>query len=587
MERSSHIWPLDRGAPVPNLMSMCPLAASTIKGIAEGLTSDEMRELRISLAIEHRIDPNEVNARTAWVRIHTDKLLAKFGLSNQLNQTAAIEGLEYCRASVSLSEYKQSVAEFAEYAGVDASKLLKLYDELILKFASENSKKFKDNDGDKVNYEFLTKELWRQQWIDFIKSHFSAEELSKARVLCFPSIQAELEVSKYLELGIRPENIIGVEGGSELSRKLFTLSCSRLGIIPVLGRLEDLLLMRHPPLDKPFDIVNLDFIGPYCDTTFDIAHYLPLSKKCAFAINTLSARESNRTQDDASRLFNLVFNDGLSLEADSRRHQTYSTDESIAKSKELAVAIEELPNQQASEIRSEYYDIILLRELGVYLPTQNPRYALLRNLASELQYQGEKDPFKQDGRLSSCYQEALSSSAAAISAVLFPPKADQSKIWTKQIMLQSYINSLIAPAPSLIDLSRFYYKSEVSKKNSRFNSSFALLQNNPELDARQGRLAKFFVQALYLMMEDMIINSEEENHQKYAYNLRDQNLQRKGSGAPIRKTDRLCFLIDDKYHSDIKISSLTEQIELWCERETANPLADANKLRNIPRNEIC
>jgi len=118
-------------------------------------------------------------------------------------------------------------------------------------------------------------------------------------VLCLPGKEC-LEVPLYIDIGIKPENITGIEGGSEQARQDFLVNAARYGINPKLGRIENLV-------DKlpSYDVVSLDFTGPMCKTYLDVIKNLPikpdihsqLNTRSYFMIDVMGKRERQVAQD--------------------------------------------------------------------------------------------------------------------------------------------------------------------------------------------------------------------------------------------------------------------------------------------------
>jgi hypothetical protein len=92
--------------------------------------------------------------------------------------------------------------------------------------------------GDLVDYDFRTKSEWRFRWANYIEQTLSATALRDAKVVCLPGRKVEPEVSHYLRLGIRPENIYAVES-SRAVRDEFVQNAQRLGIQHFTRRLDE------------------------------------------------------------------------------------------------------------------------------------------------------------------------------------------------------------------------------------------------------------------------------------------------------------------------------------------------------------
>lgn len=158
------------------------------------------------------------------------------------------------------------------------------------------TKSDENNEGSHANYDNPTKQLWRETWKTFIAKHTLPSEREKMKVLCLPGKKC-LEIPLYLDLGFKPQNITGVEGGDDSARMEFHSSAYRYGIKTKLGRLENLL----PNDTNIYDVVSLDFTGPISKTCLNIVKMVPLAPKAdcqfntksLFMINLLAKRETD------------------------------------------------------------------------------------------------------------------------------------------------------------------------------------------------------------------------------------------------------------------------------------------------------
>jgi hypothetical protein len=145
--------------------------------------------------------------------------------------------------------------------------------------------------GEHFNYNTEVKETWRKAWQHFLVERLPAEGREHLRVLCLPGKQC-LEIPLYLELGIQPRNIVGVEGGDRLARAEFEKNAVRFGIDARPALLQELLLAEK----QPFDIVNFDFEGQMCNLYLEIFRKVPLSKTALLCVNVAARRERRDIQ---------------------------------------------------------------------------------------------------------------------------------------------------------------------------------------------------------------------------------------------------------------------------------------------------
>lgn len=151
--------------------------------------------------------------------------------------------------------------------------------------------------GDKANYDFPAKHEWRQVWADYIRSEFGPARLRDALVVCLPGRAVEPEVSKYLALGVRPENIYCVEGSARV-RDEFLANAQRLGVKPLTEPLEK-ALVRLGEKGLRFDIANFDFHGPQSRGHRRALDALPRASDSIVVYNALGKRDPKQVTSKA------------------------------------------------------------------------------------------------------------------------------------------------------------------------------------------------------------------------------------------------------------------------------------------------
>ncbi len=152
-----------------------------------------------------------------------------------------------------VAEYESSIADiFPGLTAIDIKKLIK----------RENIQTRGEGMGALINYNNEVKNKWRQKLKEFVDENTDVTKRKDMKVLCLPGVQC-LEISLYLELGFRPENIVGVEAGvvkgkvdKEVLRK-FEENAQKYGIQTRIGKLEKILEKE----ETVFDVVSLDFLG--------------------------------------------------------------------------------------------------------------------------------------------------------------------------------------------------------------------------------------------------------------------------------------------------------------------------------------
>jgi len=145
-----------------------------------------------------------------------------------------------------------------------------------------------------TDFDFPAKIEWRKAWEAFLKEHLanlSADAISRLRVICLPSKDPRRELSLYLKLGIRPENIVAVEGNAEAAQEL-RRNCRILGggyeRVQIVS--SDLLRYVKSP-HEPFDVISLDYHGCAGFDKAEITRHLRTAPWHYVLVNLEAARE--------------------------------------------------------------------------------------------------------------------------------------------------------------------------------------------------------------------------------------------------------------------------------------------------------
>ncbi len=138
------------------------------------------------------------------------------------------------------------------------------------------------------DYDFESKRKWRTKWKEFLDSRLPKNSRARGemKVLCLPGKKC-LEIPLYTELGLRPENIVGVEGGDEEARQEFLINAQRLGIQVHLGDLLDFCKKNK----TEFDVVSLDFPDMMDSDHLSLYEEVLTKKKSWALVNELAKRE--------------------------------------------------------------------------------------------------------------------------------------------------------------------------------------------------------------------------------------------------------------------------------------------------------
>jgi hypothetical protein len=248
--------------------------------VAEGRNEEERRMRRRECAEQFGVKLSIVSAVTAWTKIWSDKGIEP---PEKTEQPLVVEVEEV------KEETKEEVTAVVEVTEEPPTEEL----------TEEEVERIEAVDGAHADYDNPIKQVWRERWKSFIAKQTTLYERDRMKVLCLPGKRC-LEVPVYLDLGFKPCNIFGVEGGDEAARREFSENAETYGIVQRVGRLENLL----PKMKETFDIISLDFPGPLSKTCLDIVKMLPLAPtgdatsdtKSLFMINLMAKRETKETQ---------------------------------------------------------------------------------------------------------------------------------------------------------------------------------------------------------------------------------------------------------------------------------------------------
>lgn len=264
--------------------------------LLEGMSFGESKELskvrREFLAEELHCSEGQIAGFRAGLTRAAQSVIRSNALA--LREEDLFLAAKYVSLASGPAAREQACMELSQHLGIDSSSIeaaVDAFSRLIDGAASS-----KRRDGSHVKFDNLVKEEWRHEWAGFIAQYMPPTELAEAYVLCLPSVDVMLEVSHYLKLGIRPENILAIEGGT--NHDVFAVNAKAAGIRYRLGQLEDIV----PTLDERFHIVNYDFCGPASLTNRHIIQHTPLADKAIVILNLMASRESPQLQDHYQRV---------------------------------------------------------------------------------------------------------------------------------------------------------------------------------------------------------------------------------------------------------------------------------------------
>jgi len=536
----------------------------------------------------------QVASTGAWLQIYAKRLIGERDIKpEELIKAAAI----WCSLNYSDDALEGVLTHLVSESPGDPKTLRELllaFSEKALGYKSKNQEVDRKSDvplnstptkttsGDHVDYDFAAKRAWRGEIERFLEQRLPTKGREKLKVLCLPSKNPKTEVEMYLRLGIGPENIVGVEGGDQEARATFETNAHRLGIRPVLGRLEKVL----PTITEQFDIVNLDFLGPICFSYVDICRKVNLSDRAWVMINLKAAREQTVIQEALSQRVNqtkaggaevdfwrqlyhdseLVRTAGLSEESfrlwkGSSGLSQAETDIPISRSRELVADSALLNAVSSARVHDHSFHAEKLREISESLSLSLEQVwfsAIHQAKALEKAVWGSIARHQMDVRmLPKRYDRGgrLTVGPVPMRAI---PKLATDVVWAK---------------PVVNHLERFSYKSTVSGNGALYNSSFAELHRLHRTTGAFRNSVNFLSSALIELVRrehrdgleklQLVVHKAPGKTmltRKASLDLRvgQQSIAR----VSLKKFLADCYGVLDLYDSDYSIDSPSKQLHL-------------------------
>lgn len=140
------------------------------------------------------------------------------------------------------------------------------------------------------SYDYPTKNAWREKWMDFLRRYLNVTP--ETTVLFLPGPEA-LEVAGYDRLGIKREQLIGVERHRKTAEKIHRLGLD-IHVVP------DDVLHYFKTTDQRFDAVLLDYDGKITPDKVEALEVLVgrqlLKERSCFGINVFGRREEDENK---------------------------------------------------------------------------------------------------------------------------------------------------------------------------------------------------------------------------------------------------------------------------------------------------
>ncbi len=393
-----------------------------------------------------------------------------------------------------------------------------------------------------VDYDNSLKELWRDKWKEFIKKHLSDDQLHGAKVVCMPSIQAHLEVRKYIELGVQPQNIHAVEYASGVHAEKFRSNCEALGINP---HVEDVVSFLDTM--KDITILNLDFHGGFSYKFLSALRAAHLAPSAVVITNCLGRREKDIYQallhgevDKTGEDYQIQNQEIPALEGDRLKLiRDYS--ECLAYDKQSIAPV--------SETRSVGIGMGVWRNTGLY--HREPHWKEAIQYLKE--YEVYEDPF---------YRHLVVNELCEMAKALEYAWKNSLPLTQFNALYHYAVDGLISDY-RCYNLERYKYISRSGSGGSPYESAFLHLGHTQNTTATSANLRRFVWAALkHLHL----------THYTHGYlpECTFQIVDRRGcllpGNQPVTKRDTLRFKVGDRTITQIEVRKLVAGINKYTEQ---------------------
>ena len=496
----------------------------------------------------------------AWVKIHANRALAAAQLDDRMSAGDLISA-NYYLSICTADEQRAAVSQLAVQHRVAEADLTRVLTDFERRLsgnrtqgaATNGQRKLKRElitiSGDHVDYSFRNKDLWRDAWTAFIDQNFPVALRPSARILCMPSKNPEREISRYLRLGFRAANIVGVEGGDAAAQQRFTAEANRLGFKPLLGRLE----AKVHSAEAPFDLVLFDFIGPLCRAYLNIARDTPIKSTALVIVNYMDRREPNHH----ARFWE---------QRETERNPLLFQNAVVG-----ATGGESAPSTPAaySELKRNNMDFTFLQVLGDHI---RPAAFPLGRLETEFRQRWAEIPADYRNNLGfrgcvASFSMPAFTSAAKLMALAF---ADSEPQFTGELfrLVQGFLSLSVFRFPLCERISRYQYRSQASGNSAHFLSSMAVVRHlNDDIFYTVRHTTRFLLDSALPMVNQVIsdqgvFNAELILKRDWSFRVLDKHCQEKLNPREIAKGDLIVCELDGRRVAEIRASKFWDDVQL-------------------------
>lgn len=339
------------------------------KYVEEGTDDEDKKNRRMEMSEKFKTGVRQIAAVTAWTKIRAQQTMAESVEKSFTDEEKAFI-YEYIFEGIDDNDKALRYEEIAKMFSVEASKIHAVIDsfeeENILLDPTTTNQKSKRlrktlKGGAHVEYDNPEKNRWREKMKEFILSRTTEGERAKMKVLCLPGKKWLEATQVFLEIGFKPENIHGIErdlqAREEFENTAFKLGCN--------AHFTDLMGFVRDSETPSFDVISLDFLGPFNKGTIKLLERLKPKKKQLLMTNFMGKRE-----DTAQPFMRMTTN---SAQAPIKNDVSDYVDPVSQMEKGFQVAKQVSENGGPTAITRNYLALTTSHAAGIL--TFNPRYA--------------------------------------------------------------------------------------------------------------------------------------------------------------------------------------------------------------------
>lgn len=543
-----------------------------------GMKERDLAERRKWLAEKFDVDVRRVGAITAWFRIRAGRAVPGVLSDDDFDFIRSYTGLadgeeERIRLQEELSRMlKVDMAEIQHVTDGMREESQQLLSEDLS--GTSRGKVHRSKSGEHIDYSSAIKEKWRQTWKTFIDEKIPQERRGRMKVLCLPGKKC-LEIPLYLELGFKPENILGVEGGDRIARADFEMYAKSYGIDYRLGRLEDIL----PTCKTRFGVVSLDFIGQICPGYIKIFSNLLLEEQSAVMINTRARRENAAIQSDLQWMWEVTAQGHADISQVQLNHQRLYGGNADTEM-QITQPDWNLPNAR-DKVSPALVSAGIARKENWYFGGKAADLPLLPQISPE-------STGMERAKIQHNIETALLPMVHQILKLFHDYDLFNKKEWEEVQMLSNIVamfHDALFGNKYVKEMQKYSYNSESSSVHSPFNTDMAILHMPRNLYGDIAPAVDFLFSCVSKSLHMAKEQQDPTVPDRFRFAIvRDRTTFVKPGDA--KKSDKIACLIDGMIIEMKQIFVIFNALKAHHEFRKNYPLDDWNEQMKIPRNII-